>query len=155
MTCHVPSNAAINLARSRGISARRERGVVAGTLPFGLWRVRVFMADLPTASESTGICDAARYIAHSRNPNDPTIKKDAKYLATTGAIDGDTPRVSGWTPDDVEISYSLTTNLTNEDGLPNFRGGNVIESVTVSTTFTVPSLGFFGMLGLTAPTFSI
>jgi hypothetical protein len=104
---------------------------------------------------STGICDAARYIAHSTNPNDPTIKKDAKYLATTGAIDGDTPRVSGWTPDDVEISYSFTSNLTNEDGLPNFRGGNVIESVTVSTTFTVPSLGFFGMLGLTAPTFSI
>jgi TadE-like protein len=104
---------------------------------------------------STGICDAARYIAHSTNPNDPTIKKDAKYLATTGAIDGDTPRVSGWTPDDVEISYSFTNNLTNEDGLPNFRGGNVIESVTVSTTFTVPSLGFFGMLGLTPPTLNI
>ena len=104
---------------------------------------------------STGICDAARYIAHSTNPNDPTIKKDAKYLATTGAIDGDTPRVNGWTPDDVEISYSFTSNLTNEDGLPNFRGGNVIESVTVSTTFIVPSLGFFGMLGLTPPTFSI
>jgi TadE-like protein len=104
---------------------------------------------------STGICDAARYIAHSTNPNDPTIKKDAKYLATTGAIDGDTPRVSGWTPDDVEISYSFTSNLTNEDGLPNFRGGNVIESVTVSTTFTVPSLGFFGMLGLTPPTLNI
>jgi Flp pilus assembly protein TadG len=104
---------------------------------------------------STGICDAARYIAHSTNPNDPTIKKDAKYLATTGAVDGDTPRVNGWTPDDVEISYSFTNNLTNEDGLPNFRGGSVIESVTVSTTFTVPSLGFFGMLGLTPPTLNI
>jgi hypothetical protein len=104
---------------------------------------------------STGICDAARYIAHSTNPNDATIKKDAKYLATTGAIDGDTPRVNGWTADDVEISYSLTTNQTNEDGLPTFRGGNVIESVTVSTIFTVPSLGFFGMFGLTPPTFSI
>jgi len=104
---------------------------------------------------STGICDAARYIARSTNPNDPTIKKDAKYLATTGAIDGDTPRVSGWTPDDVEISYSFTNNQTNEDGLPSFRGGNVIENVTVSTTFTVRSLGFFGLFGLTPPTFSI
>jgi hypothetical protein len=104
---------------------------------------------------STGICDAARYIAHSRTPDDPTIKKDAKNLATTGAIDGDIPRVGGWTPDDVEISYSFTNNQTNEDGLPSFRGGNVIESVTVSTTFTVPSLGFFGILGLTAPTFRI
>jgi hypothetical protein len=104
---------------------------------------------------STGICDAARYIAHSTIPNDPIIKKDAKYLATTGAIDGDTPRVSGWTPDDVEISYSFTNNLTNEDGLPNFRGGNVIESVTVSTSITLPSLGFFGLLGLTPPTLNI
>jgi len=104
---------------------------------------------------STGICDAARYIARSTNPNDPTIKKDAKYLATTGAIDGDTPRVSGWTPDDVEISYSFTNNQTSEDGLPSFRGANVIENVTVSTTFTVPSLGFFGLFGLTPPTFSI
>jgi hypothetical protein len=104
---------------------------------------------------STGICDAARYIAHSRTPNDTTIKKDAKYLATMGAIDGVTPRVSGWMPDDVEIFYSFTNNQTNEDGLPNFRGGNVIEIVTVSTTFTVPSLGFFGMFGLTPPMFNI
>jgi Flp pilus assembly protein TadG len=104
---------------------------------------------------STGICDAARYIAHSTNPNDPIIKKDAKYLATTGAVDGDTLRVSGWTSDDVDISYSFTTNLTNEDGLTDFRGGNVIESVTVSTTFTLPSLGFFGMLGLAPPTLTI
>ena len=37
---------------------------------------------------STGIHDAARYLARSANPNDVTIQKDAKNLATTGAIDG-------------------------------------------------------------------
>ena len=36
-----------------------------------------------------------------------------------------------------------------------FRGGRVIESVTVSTTFTVPSLGFFGILDLSPPTFTV
>jgi hypothetical protein len=55
----------------------------------------------------------------------------------------------------VEISYTFTQNPTNEDGSTNFRGGSVIESVTVSTTFTVPSLGFFGMLGLAPPTINI
>jgi Flp pilus assembly protein TadG len=104
---------------------------------------------------STGICDAARYIARSTTPDDPTIKKDAKYLATTGAIDGDTPRVRGWTADDVEISYTVINNPTGGNGLTNFRGGEVIESVTVSTTFTVPSLGFFGILRLSPPTLNV
>ena len=97
-----------------------------------------------------------RAILHDpRHPNDATIKKDAKYLATTGAIDGNTPRVRGWTADDVEISYTFINNATNDNGLTNFRGGAVIESVTVSTTFTVPSLGFFGILRLSPPTFKV
>ena len=48
--------------------------------------------------------------------------------------------------DDVDISYTFINNPTGDNGLTNFRGGEVIESVTVSTTFTVPSLGFFGIL---------
>jgi Flp pilus assembly protein TadG len=104
---------------------------------------------------STGIHDAARYIARSSNPNDATIKKDAKYLATTGAIDGDTLRVKGWTADDVEISYTFINNQPNENGMTSFRGGTVIESVTVSTNFTVPSLGFFGILRLSPPTIEV
>ena len=102
----------------------------------------------------TGISDAARYIARSTTPNDATIKKVAKNLATTGAVDGDTPRVRGWTADDIDISYTFINNAAGDNGLANFRGGQVIESVTVSTTFTVPSLGFFGILKLSPPTFS-
>ena len=51
---------------------------------------------------STGINDGARYIARSANPHDLTIQNDAKKLATTGAIDGDTARVRGWTTRDVQ-----------------------------------------------------
>src|ERR1700694_3462354 len=47
---------------------------------------------------STGIRDAARYIARNANPTDITIQTGAKNLATTGAIDGNTARVSGWGP---------------------------------------------------------
>jgi Flp pilus assembly protein TadG len=104
---------------------------------------------------STGIHDAARYIARSVIPNDPTIQKDAKYLATTGAIDGKAARVNGWKVDDVDVAYSFVSNPVGNNGLTNFRGGTVIESVTVSTTFSVPSLGFFGILGLTPPVFTV
>ena len=100
---------------------------------------------------STGIHDAARYLARSANPNDATIQKDAKALATTGAIDGNVPRVKGWTVRDLNISFASTNNPTDAKGMTRFRGGPVIQSVTVSTTFTVPSLGFFGFLGLKPP----
>jgi len=104
---------------------------------------------------STGIHDAARYIAQSANPNDLTIQKRAKNLATTGAIDGDTARVRGWTARDVNISYSSVENPVDVNGSTTFRGGAVIRSVTVSTTFTVPSLGFFGFLGLKPPALTV
>jgi hypothetical protein len=103
----------------------------------------------------TGICDAARFIARAEHPNDPAIVEDAKYLATTGAIDGSVPRVRGWTVSDVRVSYISISNPAGANGLTSFRGGSVIEAVTVSTTFKVPSLGFFGVLGLSPPTFSL
>ena len=61
-------------------------------------------------------------------------------------------RVKGWTADDVDISYTFVNNPAGDNGLTNFRGAAVIESVTVSTTFTVPSLGFFGILRPSPPT---
>ena len=103
----------------------------------------------------TGISDAARYIARSATPNDATIKKMAKNLATTGSVDGDTPRVKGWTVDDIDISYTFIDNPAGDSGVTNFRGGAVIESVTVSTTFTVPSLGFFGILHISPPVLNV
>jgi Flp pilus assembly protein TadG len=104
---------------------------------------------------STGIHDAARYIAQSANPNDLTIQNNAKKLATTGAIDGDTARVRGWAARDVSISYSSVENPVDVNGSTTFRGGAVIRSVTVSTTFSVPSLGFFGFLGLKPPALTV
>ena len=104
---------------------------------------------------STGIRDAARYIARNANPNDVTIQTGAKNLATTGAIDGNTARVSGWWTHDVDITYASVDNPVAVNGLTPFRGGAVIQSVTVSTTFAVPSLGFFGLLGLKPPAITV
>jgi len=104
---------------------------------------------------STGIHDAARYIARSANPNDLTIQRAAKNLATTGAINRNTARVRGWTARDVNITYASVKNEVDTDGLTLFRGGAVIQRVTVSTTFTVPSLGFFGFLGVKPPVLTV
>ena len=104
---------------------------------------------------STGIRDAARYIARNANPTDITIQAGAKNLATTGAIDGNTARVSGWETQDVDVAYASVDNPVGVDGLMPFRGGAVIQSVTVSTIFTVPSLGFFGFLGLKSPVLTV
>src|SRR5262245_30759714 len=104
---------------------------------------------------STGIHDGARYIARSANPNDLTTQRDAKKLATTGALDGDTARVRGWTTRDVTITYASVNNPVGTNGLTPFRGGAVIQSVTVSTIFSVPSLGFFGFLGLKPPALTV
>ena len=104
---------------------------------------------------STGIRDAARYIARTTNPNNITIQTGAKNLATTGAIDGNTARVNGWWVRDVDITYTSVDNPMDVNGLTAFRGGAVIQRVTVSTTFTMPSLGFFGFLGLKPPAFTV
>src|SRR3979490_293924 len=66
---------------------------------------------------STGVHDAARYIARSANPRDVKIQRDAKKLATTGAIDGNTGRVNGWTTQDVAITYAAIANPPDAKGL--------------------------------------
>jgi Flp pilus assembly protein TadG len=104
---------------------------------------------------STGIHDGARYVARSAKPHDLTIQNDAKKLATTGAIDGDTARVRGWMTRDVHISYASVNNSVGSNGLTPFRGDAAIQIVTVSTTFAVPSLGFFGSLGLKPPALTV
>jgi len=104
---------------------------------------------------STGIRDAARYLARTATPNDLMIQTGAKNLATTGAIDGNTARVNGWWTRDVDITYASVDNPVGVNGLTSFRGGAVIQSVTVSTSFAVPSLGFFGLLGLKPPAFTV
>ena len=105
---------------------------------------------------STGIHDArALYCAIRQPPRSNDSKATRRNLATTGAIDGDTARVRGWTTRDVHISYASVNNSVGSNGLTPFRGDAAIQIVTVSTTFTVPSLGFFGFLGLKPPALTV
>ncbi len=110
---------------------------------------------------SVGLRDAARHVARSASACDPSspswvvVEAYAKNLATTGSINGGTARVKGWTAAMVTCRCRPIDNRIGTDGLSPYRGSEVIHVITVSTRFTDPSLGFFGILGLQPPTISV
>ncbi len=110
---------------------------------------------------STGLRDAARYLARSAVPCDttspfwPLAEEYAKNLATTGYVNGGRARVRGWTSAMVIPQCTAIENPSGAGGLAAFRGPPVIYVITVSTRFAAPSLGFFGFLGLTPPVISV
>jgi Flp pilus assembly protein TadG len=105
-----------------------------------------------------GVRDAARYLARgpyysseiteATDPcQDATNVAAAKYLAVTGTVDGSgSARVQGWTTTDVQITCPAFNNTTYS-----YEGPSTIYRVTVSTSFSDPQLGFFGLLGLGIP----
>jgi Flp pilus assembly protein TadG len=100
---------------------------------------------------TTGVRDAARYLALSANPNNASKQQEAMKLAVYGDIDsGTSARLSGWSTGDVTIAV---TALDNSSGL--YCSGCTIAIITVSTSLADSSLGFFGLLGLKAPIISV
>ncbi len=110
---------------------------------------------------STGLRDAARYLARSSDPCDEASpnwfmeERYAKNLAITGSINGGTARAKGWTTAMVSLLCTAVENPSGSDGLTAYRGGPAIYVITVSARFTDPSLGFFGFLGLQSPVISV
>lgn len=108
-----------------------------------------------------GVRDAARYLARSATPCDPdsptwvSDEQRAKNLAVTGAVDGGALRVNGWTSQFVRTECEAIANSVDPDGQREYRGGASLLFVTISTRFVDPSLGFFSLLGLRAPTIFI
>jgi Flp pilus assembly protein TadG len=110
---------------------------------------------------STGLRDAARYLARSSDPCDGTsanwlaAEEYAKNLATAGSTQGGDARVKGWTAAMVTPLCRAIDNPLAPNGASAYRGRPTIYVVTVSTRFTDPSLGFFGFLGLPSPVISV
>jgi Flp pilus assembly protein TadG len=113
--------------------------LVCGVYEFGFY---LYQQQLVTA----GIRDAARFLALTDNPNNATYQLGARNLAVTGSPVGGTPRVRGWSSNDVTVNVSAVDSPTR-----NSSGGAIIQVITVSTDFVDPSLGFLGLIGLTAP----
>ena len=99
---------------------------------------------------STGIRDAARYIARSAwLPAPPAsvpsdVQTAAKNLAVTGNTQGSgAPRVSGWTTGNINIQVDTQPCITTCQG-----NATTLYDVHVSTSFTPASLGFLAFLQL-------
>jgi len=146
-----------SLWRNREGSALVEATVVVPvlfTLTFGVYEFSwVFYTHQLV---SAGVRDAARYAAKAYDPTNPcgsTTVTDAQNLAATGSISGGTARVSGWSAGDVTI---VCSNIDNSGGTyRGIGGGATVAIVTASTSFADNSLGYFPLLGLTAPTISV
>lgn len=110
---------------------------------------------------STGLRDAARFVARLPTPCDPETDNwslgqlNAKKLATTGSISGGAARVKGWTAANVRLECQPIENPIAANGLSTFRGGPMIYVVTASTRFSDPALGLLGFLALKTPTISV
>jgi hypothetical protein len=118
------------------------------TLVGGIYEFSFFLYQQQLAT--SGVRDAARYLALTADPTNPFRQTDARNLAVNGSVSGGSPRVSGWTTSDVSISVNSVYNDVGTYGTaPN------IQIVTVSTSFTDLSLGFLGLLGLKSPTIAV
>lgn len=116
--------------------------LVGGVYEFGFF---LYQEQLATS----GIRDAARYLALTADPTSVTNQSSARNLAVSGSISGGKPRVAGWETSDVSVSITSIDNATGSYG-----GGSVVQVVTVSTSFAGHTLGFLGLLGLKSPTIS-
>jgi Flp pilus assembly protein TadG len=104
---------------------------------------------------STGLRDAARYLARTADPTSATSQSYAARLATTGTItSGGTLRVPGWTVANVSCQPQSVPNPIDELNLRVTTAG-ANQVVTCSTNFAYLSLGLFGFLGLTAPSLAV
>jgi Flp pilus assembly protein TadG len=104
-----------------------------------------------------GVRDAARYLARigplssgstpctQTDSNGNLYKTYAQNIALYGSTSTGTTRVMGWTGP-VTITCPTTDNSSGS-----YQGGTTIYTIAATTTFTDPTLGFLGVIGLSAP----
>ena len=110
--------------------------LVGGVYEFGFF---LYQEQLVTS----GVEDAARYLALSSDPTSVATQADVKNLAVTGSINGGEPRVRGWSTSDVTVSVNSVDNTAGT-----YSGGATIQLVTVSRAFQPQTLGFLSLLHL-------
>lgn len=92
---------------------------------------------------STGLHDAARYLARVDDFEASASIANAKQLALYGQFGSTVKRVSWWRAEDISV-----TPVTFANASGTYRGGDPIKVVRVSTNVTHPGLGFFSAIGI-------
>src|SRR5579864_5055073 len=83
--------------------------LVGGVYEFGFF---LYQEQLVTS----GVRDAAHYLALTADPTNITNQTDAKNIAVYGSIDAGTSRVRGWEPSDLSISVDAIDNSAGTYG---------------------------------------
>jgi Flp pilus assembly protein TadG len=124
------------------------------TLMFGVFEFSWYFQQQQLVE--AGVRDAARYMARvfdvqeGANPcSSGTDVTNAQNIALTGMTSGGTPRVSGWSAASISVSC---TQINNSNA--SYAGPQTLYTITVSTSFADPWLGYFGMLNLSVPNLS-
>lgn len=87
-----------------------------------------------------GLVSAGNYLA--RTPAPAAFEGQAKRLATTGQLNiGGERKVKNWAEGDVAIAYQVTDNTDTGSGR-DYRGGDSIRVVQLSTTVSFEGIGF-------------
>ena len=116
--------------------------LVGGVYEFGFF---LYQEQLVTS----GVRDAARYLALTADPTSVNNQSNARNLAVSGSVSGGAPRVVGWEASDVSVAITSIDNGAGSSG-----SGPFVQIVTVSTSFAGHTLGFLGLLHLKNPTIS-
>lgn len=102
---------------------------------------------------STGVRDAARYLARVEDPTDAAAQTTAQNLAATGSPSGgSTRRTKGFDPAEVTVSFSFVANAP-VDGVRPYRQSSdpaipdSLRIVNVTGSFTWAPLGMWGFFG--------
>ena len=102
---------------------------------------------------STGVRDAARYLARVQNPTAAAAQTTAQNLAATGSpAGGSTRRTPGFDPSEVSISFSFADN-TAVGGVRPYRPSSdptipdQLRIVNVTGSFTWAPLAFWDFFG--------
>jgi Flp pilus assembly protein TadG len=102
---------------------------------------------------STGVRDAARYLARVQDPTSAASQTVAQNLAATGSPDGGTNRrTAGFDPAEVTVSFSFVANAT-VDGVRPYRQSadptlpDSLRIINVTGSFTWAPLGFWDFFG--------
>lgn len=103
---------------------------------------------------STGVRDAARYLARVADPTSATAQTAAQNLAASGTTATvSTRRVAGFDPGEVSISFVFVSNAIGGDGNRPYRPGpdptmpDQLRIVQVTGSFAWTPLGMWGFFG--------
>jgi Flp pilus assembly protein TadG len=144
------------IGEETGVAAVEAALVVPVLVLFGFGVLEFSNGFFDHQQVTTGVRDAARYLARVSDPTDATSQGYAKNLAVSGAIAGGKARVAGWTVANVTIAIANVANPINPaTGELTYRGANPLKIVTVSTSFPYRQMGFLTAFGLATPPLTV